>query len=371
MEQVRVLQLAPLRTGGITELILNVCENIDRERVNFDYLTFRNEKEFNEDRARRLGGTKYVVNLDIHKNSVIRGICKFVGIYKVIKRNKVKIFHINTSTPYEVLIGIAAKIGGCERIIIHSHNSSYYPGQKLKGFTNLFKMLMKMVVTDYIACSDNAAKFMFPSDIYQQHKYMIIKNGVNVDKMSFNLEIRRAYRKKYGLENNFVIGNVGRFNVQKNHKLLVDIFSEIYSSDRTARLFLIGVGELQDEIKRKVEMLGLQNVVIFHGASSEVYKLMQMMDVFVLPSLYEGLPVAGVEAQAAGLPIVLTDTITKELQITDAVSYVPLNAPVTQWSETILSYKGFVRKDTSKLLTESGFNIKTTAEILQKFYLQK
>lgn len=232
------------------------------------------------------------MDLQTVKNPVVRGLKKFFGIIKIVHSEQIKIIHINSSTPYEVLVAFAAKIGGAKKIIYHSHNSSYYPGQKLVKLSEVFKWFMPFVITDYLSCSDAAARFMFPKKIVDAENYTVIKNGVDYDKHSFKPEVRTELRKKYGLENNFVLGHVGRFNVQKNHEFLIDIFYEVYKHDNSARLFLVGIGETENQIKEKVKRLGIEEVVIFHGLSDKVNQLWNMLDVFVMPSLYEGLPVA-------------------------------------------------------------------------------
>lgn len=267
------------------------------------------------------------------------------------------------------MVAFAAKIGGAKKIIYHSHNSSYYPGQKLVKLSEVFKWFMPFVITDYLACSDAAARFMFPKKIVDAENYTVIKNGVDYDKHSFKPEVRTELRKKYGLENNFVLGHVGRFNVQKNHEFLIDIFYEVYKHDNSARLFLVGIGETENQIKEKVKRLGIEEVVIFHGLSNEVNRLWNMLDVFVMPSLYEGLPVAGVEAQANGLPLIVSNTITQELKITDAVEYIGLDEKTSKWYEVIERYNGYKRKNTRMEITNAGFNIDDTAIRLERIYL--
>lgn len=366
---IRVLHMAPIRMGGITELVLTLSEKIDSEKIQFDYLTFEDTFEQASKRAEKANSKIYKVDLKSEKNSILRGLKKFFGIIKLVHNEKIKIIHINSSTPYEVLVALAAKIGGAKKIIYHSHNSSYYPGQKLVKLSEIFKWVMPFVITDYLACSDAAAKFMFPKKIVDTGSYTVIKNGVDYEKHSFKAEIREEYRCKYGLVNNFVLGHVGRFNVQKNHEFLIDIFDEVYKHDHSARLFLIGIGETENQIKEKVKRLGIEEVVIFHGLSDEVNRLWNMLDVFVMPSLYEGLPVAGVEAQANGLPLIVSDTITPELKITDAVEYIGLDEKTSKWREAIEKYNGYKRKNTRMEITNAGFNIDDTAIRLERIYL--
>ena len=366
---IRVLHMAPISMGGITELVLTLSEKIDFEKVQFDYLTFEDTFDQASKRAKEAHSTIYRVDLQTVKNPIVRGLKKFFGIIKLVHSEQIKIIHINSSTPYEVLVAFAAKIGGAKKIIYHSHNSSYYPGQKLVKLSEVFKWFMPFVITDYLACSDAAARFMFPKKIVDAENYTVIKNGVDYDKHSFKPEVRTELRKKYGLENNFVLGHVGRFNVQKNHEFLIDIFYEVYKHDNSARLFLVGIGETENQIKEKVKRLGIEEVVIFHGLSDEVNRLWNMLDVFVMPSLYEGLPVAGVEAQANGLPLIVSNTITQELKITDAVEYIGLDEKTSKWCEVIERYNGYKRKNTRMEITNAGFNIDDTAIRLERIYL--
>lgn len=368
-EPIRVLHMAPIRMGGITELVLTLSEKIDSEKIQFDYLTFEDTFEQASKRAIEAHSTIYRVDLKSIKNPFFRGIKKFIGVSKLIHDEKIKIIHINSSTPYEVLVAIAAKIGGAKKIIYHSHNSSYYPGQKLTMLSPLFKALMPFVITDYLACSDAAAEFMFPKKIASHKGYTVIKNGIDYEKNKYNPEIRKTYRTKLNLENNYVIGHVGRFNIQKNHSFLIDIFNEIYSRDKSARLLLVGVGETQEAMKQKVHNLGLEKVVLFYGLSNEVNNLLNVMDIFVMPSLYEGLPVAGVEAQASGLPLVVSDTITKELNITNNITFLSLNDGPDIWARKVLELKGVERVDSKEMVKKAGFSIDDTAEVLKNIYL--
>lgn len=292
---IKVLQVAPLGAGGVTSLILNIAEKIDNEKVQFDYLTFYDRKEFNEDRAKALGGKKYVVPIDHYKNPLIRSLFKFFYAIKVIRSSEADIIHINGSKPYDVLVGVSAKLAGVNTVFFHSHNSSMDNGSGIKkNIMNLFKKLIP-IVSDYnLACSDLAAQFMFPPQILKEKNFTVIKNAIDVEKYRFSEEVRLEYRKKLKMENKLIIGHIGRFMPQKNHKFLIDIFAEIYKKRSDAVLVLIGNGELLDEIKEYVEKKQLKNAVCFYGTTNEVPQILQAFDCFLLPSFYEGLPVVGV-----------------------------------------------------------------------------
>lgn len=370
-KKIKVLQVAPLGAGGVTSLILNIAEKIDNEKVQFDYLTFYDRKEFNEDRAKALGGKKYVVPIDHYKNPLIRSLFKFFYAIKVIHSSEADIIHINGSKPYDVLVGVSAKLAGVNTVFFHSHNSSMDNENGIKKIImDLFKKLIP-IISDYnLACSDLAAQFMFPSQILKEKKFTVIKNAIDVEKYRFSEEVRSEYRKKLNVENNLVIGHIGRFMPQKNHKFLIDIFSEIYKKRSDAILILIGNGELFDNIKQYVEKKQLSKVVRFYGTTNEVPQILQAMDCFLFPSFFEGLPVVGVEVQASGLPFVLTDTITKEVNFSDLVNYLSFEDEPEKWADCVIKCSELKRNRSEypEIVKKAGFDISEETKKLTSLY---
>ncbi len=221
------------------------------------------------------------------------------------------------------------------------------------------RRFLKWTGTGYVSCSDLAADWMFPN--VKAKKITIIHNGVDLDKFRFDPEKRAAMRKEWGLEDAFVLGHVGRFEYQKNHTYLVDIFAAVKDRVPSAKLFLVGEGSLLDETRTKVEDLGLSDDVIFAGLSREVEKLLSGFDVFVLPSHFEGLPIVGVEAQAAGLPVLFADTITKEARLTDASWFLPIGeTDMPQWADKLAALNGAERGDPYERLKEQHFSLDDT-----------
>lgn len=368
---VRVLQLAPLSSGGITSLILNIQEQLDRNQVVFDYLTFYDRKELREEQALQYGGKKYVVPLDHVHNAFLRAVFKFFDSIRVIRQCSPDIIHINASSPYGMMVAVSARLAGVKKVVIHSHNSSM---KKVSGarmvFMNLCKYTLPLLSDCNLACSELAARHLFPGYILNKGAYSILPNGIDPRKYCFCGTIRQAWRKKMGLENRFVIGHIGRFCTAKNHRKLVEIFASVHRQCPDAVLLLIGIGELQEEIRQLVRERGLADAVIFYGATNEVPALLQVMDCFVLPSLYEGLPVVAVEAQAAGLPVLLSDTITREAGITDLARFFPLDADAQEWAGQILKIKEQrePRRDTSEEIRRAGFDIQSVASQLTACY---
>ena len=211
---------------------------------------------------------------------------------------------------------------------------------------------------------------MFPDKILNANNFTVIKNAIDVEKYRFSEDVREKYRKKLNVENNLVVGHIGRFMPQKNHKFLIDIFAEIYKKRPDATLILIGNGELFDDIKQYVEKKQLSSVVRFYGTTNEIPQILQAMDCFLLPSFYEGLPVVGVEVQASGLPLILTDTVTKEVDFSDLVEYLSLDDSAEKWAECVIKYAEIKRerRNYPDIVRNAGFDVCSETEKLTRLY---
>lgn len=270
--------------------------------------------------------------------------------------------HIHGDVAYKLLVcSVAARLAGVKTILLHSHASGTdgnHRGLK-KKLHMASRRFLKWTGTGYVSCSDLAADWMFPN--VRAKKITIIHNGVDLDKFRYDPVKREAVRSEWGLEGSFVLGHVGRFEYQKNHDYLVDVFAAVKERVPEAKLFLVGEGSLQEDIRAKVETLGLSDDVIFAGLSREVEKLLSGFDVFVLPSHFEGLPIVGVEAQAAGLPVLFADTITREAKLTEDATFLPIGADdVSRWAEHIISLRGTPRKDPYDELSAQHFSLEDT-----------
>lgn len=366
----RILVHAPLGIGGVTGLMLNIHSNVDREKLTFDYLVFHDRVEPQEHIAYKLGAKKIVASADTIKIKSIRGIVRLFKIRKVCKNNGYKIFHFNGGAPMGFLTMLAAKAGGIKYVTFHSHNGGMSnEGFLAKPVSALCKPFLNLVVSDYWACSELAAEFSFPKEIAEKKMYYFMPNAINLKEFAYDSKIREEIREELKLTGKFVIGHAGRFNHQKNHSFLIDIFEEIHRKNQDAVLLLFGEGELLEKVKEKVHFLNLDDYVIFYGVTNEMYKMYQAMDIFVMPSKFEGFPVTGVEAAAAALPIVFSDTITKEVQITDNICYLSLDKSAQIWADQVISYKGLPRIDQTEKLAKAGFEQSTMIEHFQEYYL--
>ena len=220
------------------------------------------------------------------------------------------------------------------------------------------------VATDFCTCGEEAGKFLFGNVAYT-----LIPNAIDISRFLYNPVIREKKRNELGIKKNeFVIGHVGRLSYQKNHKLLIRILAEFLKQYNDAVLILVGVGEKEEEIKKQVVDLGLEQKVKFLGNRNDVNELYQAMDIFVMPSFFEGVPVVGVEAQFADLPCVFSDKVPKEVKIHSKTEFVPLDAPLQQWVDVIGEYRNVERKSMTDELEKSPYNIKTAHSILENYY---
>ena len=368
-EPIRVLQVVThMNRGGLETMLMNYYRNIDRNKVQFDFLTHRpeNEKKDYDDEIRGLGGKIYHMPvLNPFSPSYMKSLDRF---FKEHKEYKIVHSHLDCLSAYPLK---AAKKNGVPVRIAHSHNAK--STINLKYFFLCYeKAVIKSVATDWFMCSSLAGEWSYGKKAVHEGKCVFLKNGIETKKYSFDERIRESVRKELGLGDSFVVGHIGRFMQQKNHTFLIDIFAEIKKINNKAKLLLISEGRLMDEIKEKVAKLGLQKDVLFLGFRNDIPELMQAMDIFVLPSLWEGLPFTLVEAQSAGLPCVISDVISDEAIVTDLIQKSSLNDTAEQWAHNILNkYDKTLRKDTSSLVKDAGFDIETSAKWLQEFYLMR
>jgi len=356
----RVLHIATyMGRGGLETFLMNVYRNIDREKIQFDFLVHRDFRADYDDEIEALGGRIHrLPRLNPFDPGYRKALMDFF-----IQHPEYKIVHSHLDCMSSIPLSAAKKASVPVRIA-HSHNSNQ--DKNLKYPLKLFYMRkIPKYATDLFACSKSAGDWMFPGQ-----KVSLVKNGIETERFAFNLEIRLQVRQELGLGTDFVLGHVGRFMPQKNHSFLIDVFAEIQKRLPDAKLMLVGEGPLEADIREKVRKLGMEDVVMFLGVRADVDRLLQAMDVFLLPSLYEGLGMVAVEAQCSGLPCTVSDRVPTACKMTDDVAFLPLNRP-EEWSDTILSIQGHGRESQKNRIQEAGYDIGTTANWLQEFYLEK
>ena len=307
------------------------------------------------------GGDIFTFGLDFKPGNSRFNICKYIDVF--FKDHSYDVVHIHSgSISILGLFSYYAKKNGIKKVIVHSHCSVERISIKNKILRTIFSTLMKNNVDAYFACSKLAAEAKFTDSIVN-NSVRIIKNGVNVDKFCYDGIKRDLIRSEIGYkQNDFVVGHVGRFSYQKNQDFLIDVFHNLRELMPNAKLLLIGNGELKETIIEKINKLGLEKDVRFTGNVDNVNDYMQALDCFVLPSRYEGLPIVGVEAQAAGLPCFFSKNITDELNVTKLANFVSLDDGSEKWAKYIADFKYGRRELMIENITSCGFNVKTQAE---------
>ncbi len=342
---------------GAETFLMKIYRNIDKEKYQMDFIVSVKQKGFYDDEIKGLGGKMY--HIPQKSESFIKS---FRGIKKIVKEHKYKyVIRVNEHS-LSVLDLIASKLGGAKVLVMRSTNSGTAGGKLNKILHKIFKFLPKFIPNVKFAPSTEAAIYTFGKRQLKKGKVKILKNAIPYQKFIFNNETRNKIRKRLDIENKLVIGHIGRFDVQKNHKFLIEIFEKIKKENKNAILLLIGKGPLEDEIKQQVKRLQLNENVIFLGVREDIPELLMAMDIFVFPSLYEGMPNTVIEAQATGLKCLISDTITKEANITGLVRYMKLSEDASKWKEIVLQNINYTRKDTSRFFKEKGYDIKDVSD---------
>ena len=346
-----------MNRGGLETMLMNYYRQIDRNKIQFDFLVHRYYRADYDDEIESLGGIIYrlpVLNpLDSKYKSALSSFFDEHPEYQII--------HVHQDCMSSVILKEAEKHHVKVRIA-HSHNSNQDKNWKYP-IKLYYKNSISRYATDLFACNEGAGEWMFNGA-----PFTIVKNAVNTEKYRLDILTRKKVREELGVQDNqLVIGHVGRFNEVKNHRFLVEVFKEVLKQ-KDAILLLVGKGDLEEEIKKTVEASGIKDRVIFAGLRNDVDSLLQAMDVFVFPSLYEGLPMSLVEAQASGLPCVISDQVSPECMITKNTVMMSLKQSPAEWADQVLQFAGLPREDTYDAIVESGFDIKKNAEELQEFY---
>ena len=360
---IRVLHVVTyMGRGGLETMLMNCYRHIDRNRVQFDFLVHRSFKADYDSEIIKLGGKIYrLPRLNPFNPVYLKKLDAFFE-----EHPEYQIIHVHQDCMSSVVLKEAERCGVRVRIA-HSHSSNQ--SKDIKYLIKLFyRNYISNYATDLFACSADAGKWMF-----RGAPFSILNNAIDSREFKFNSEVRHAIREQTCVHDACtVIGHVGRFDAAKNQSFLLDIFSEIVKREPNAKLLLVGDGPLRKQIENKAAGLGLSDRVIFTGVRSDVADLMQAMDILVFPSKNEGLPVTLVEAQAAGLPCVISDSIPRDAVITkDLVTTRSLQDSPAKWAEHVFSRKQEVRSDHSEEVKAAGFDIRETAKWLEEFYLDK
>ncbi|MEM4260806.1 MAG: glycosyltransferase [Candidatus Woesearchaeota archaeon] len=356
---IRVLQVfGRMDRGGAETLIMNVYRHIDRNKVQFDFLVHTQDKCAYDDEILSMGGRIFRVS----RYKVYNHLQYINQIKNILSKNQWEIMHFHFFTIFPVYLSLLNKYK--YKIVIHSHSNSLE--KSFKGFyQKLLLNKIKKFDVEKFACSQKAGEFLF-----KKNDFITFKNGIDTKKFSFKSEIRAQIREILRIQNKIVLGHVGSIYEPKNHLFLIDVFYEVQKIKSNSVLILVGDGHLKEKIKIKIKKLNIDEKVIFMGVREDVYNILNSFDVFVLPSLFEGLPVSLIEAQNNGLKCIISDRITNEVKITDLVDFLPLEKGAKYWAEHIAKSLDYERRDRSEDVIKAGYDIKENAKWLEKFYLE-
>lgn len=349
-----------MNRGGAETLLMNLYRNLDRSKIQFDFLTCK-EGIFDEEIV-ELGGRVHRIPYitDVGHTRYMKALDKFFSSYQ-----EYKIIHSHMDKMSGFVLRSAKKAGILIRIA-HSHNTRSEGGLAAKAYKWYAGKSILTCATHLLACSNAAARWLFAD---RANTAEILKNGIECDKFVFAPEIRRQVKEELQLhQDTFVVGHVGRFAHQKNHSFLIDVFVQLLKYKPNSILLLAGDGPLRLELEKKIKNLSLQNSIKILGVRSDIERIMQVFDVFVFPSYHEGLPVTLIEAQGAGLPCIISDTITREVDLnTGLTNFQSINSFPGVWAREILKVNNRI-KNAKGLVRKGGYDIKDSAIWIENFY---
>lgn len=376
-DKVKVLQVfgEPLANGGQEAFIMNMYRKIDKEKVQFDFFTpFKCENEELRKEIEVLGGKVFSGNMSFDR--VVRKKNFKMSLKKFLKTHRYNIIHIHSGSTYELAYGAKiAKDNGANKVIVHSHSISKTESLKEKLKNILLKKITRknflQNADNYLACSKIAAETKYPNEVIINNKYQIIRNGIDLEKFKFNKEIRDIYRNKFEFNNKKVICHIGRFQKQKNHEFIIEIFKKIHDIDNNSILVLIGDGEDKNKIVKLIKKYNLEDSVQLLGVRDDVNEILQGVDLFLFPSLYEGLGIVAIEAQAAGINTICSTNVPMDVKVTELCYHLDLNNP-EEWTKLSIKLlnENKKREDTSNEIRSKGYDSELSAKQLLDIYIE-
>ena len=358
----------PIASGGQEAFVFNVLRHIDRTDLTIDFFTpYTCTNEMYRHLISEYGGKLFCAELPFTPGRSRGNIIH--PLREVLKKEHYDAVHIHSgSITVLAYASFAAHQSGVKNIIVHSHVTAPKESLKHRMIKAWGACFFKRYPTQFCACSRAAGESKFPKSITES-KLKVIPNGIDLNRFAYNGEKRAEIRRELKLsDETLLLGHVGRFSEQKNHRFDLEIMKELKRKTETdVRLLWIGEGELEQELRRMVEEQELRDAVLFQGVVMNVEDYLQAMDVFLLPSLFEGLGIVGVEAQAAGLPVLASDRIPKDLGLTDSVRFLPLEN-AKQWADAVLRTRGERQPRNPSIIREKGYDILQTAETVRLLY---
>ena len=356
--------------GGVESFLLNIFRYLDKDEFSVTLLTCGiSTYDMFRDEIIASGGKIDII--PIYPNTLKKQMRLYQELRRYYEFEKPDIVHINSGgLSFHLIAGKAARTAGISHIILHSHN--FVPGENSAKRTikRILKKSIPKLGNTYLACSTGAAKWIFPEKLVDRGLVEIIPNGIDTRKFAHDKNKRNSFRTELGLDKELVIGNIGRFQPQKNHRFVIRILKEVVKILPDAKLLLAGKGELQSEIEQYVDSLKLRENIIFLGERKDMECLLSAIDIFILPSLHEGLPIAAIEAQAAGAVVILANTISTETNVTGKALYLPIqdNQDEKLWAKKICESYEYDRCVYAKEVANAGYDIENYCNRMEHIY---
>ena len=354
--------IGSLELGGSQSMVMNIYRNIDREKVQFDFIVDHPDRMYFADEIAKLGGKIFIMPTFIGRN-VLEIRRKWNDFFQ--NHKEYKILHSHVRSYASLYLPIAKKYG--VKTIIHSHSTS-----NGKGILAIVKKIMQYPLRYqadyYMACSYEAGRWLFGKNVTKRGNFFVIKNAIDAKKFSFDDEMRKSSRNNLGITDEFIVGYLGRVITAKNPKFVVEVFRELLNRQQKSKLLFVGDGELLSEIVSLVESYKISDKVIFTGSRNDTERMYAAMDVYCFPSLWEGLGISLIEAQASGLPCVCSENVPMEAYVTRLVHQLSLSENYSVWVDKILSLQNEKRKDTYEEIKESGYDIQASTTRIYNFY---
>lgn len=366
IQPLRIIQyIGSLNSGGSQSMIMNIYRNIDRSKIQFDFIIDRKNEILYKDEIEKLGGKVYIFDEYFNGKNFFNFKKQWVDFFRT--HTEYKVIHCHVRSVASIVLNVAKKYGLIT--ICHSHSTSN--GNGIKAIVKkILQGKIKRNCDYFFACSKESAIWLYGNKIASSDKCYIINNAIDSRQYRYNQQVRELVRKNFNIENKIVLGQVGRLIEIKNYEFTIKILKELVQENKDYFLMIVGTGQLKNKIEQQLDEYGLKNNVIILENRNDVNELMQAMDIFLMPSLWEGLPLALVEAQSASLPCIISKNILSGIVIEDNVKRLNIDN-IELWTNTIkeLINAKIVRKDESKKIIENGFDIKENVEKISNFYI--
>ncbi len=352
--------------GGIASFQRNLLNNIDKNAILFEFVTTYPNSALIPFLKEN--------NIKIHRLPPQKTVLPYcLSLYKLLKTEKYDAVHIHKNSCANPMAFIICYIAGVKQIIAHSHNTASVGGKIADMFHYLFRPLIRKISSVKLACSAAAAVWLYGEKYSKNNDAIqIIKNGIDTDLFSYSEKVRSEVRTEFGWDNKLVLGHVGNFIPQKNHFFMVDIIAEVIKKEKNAVILFLGRGDAINSIREYAIKKGVSEHIEFMGSRSDIARFYQAMDLFLFPSLHEGLPIAGVEAQCTGLPCLFSDTVTSEIIITNRAVSMPLDSGASEWAKKAVSLaKTYGRKNVADKIAVSGYDAADMGKRMERIYEQQ